>query len=274
MSWWKQNGLMSDEAVSFTCFECSMFSVPLKVEDVKFKASIFLEVLKPPPTYQLAYDYNWSEIEGNSEDCIFRTKWKALLNSWRWFLFFFKRHFGWIQPFQYLVHELYPEAQLLVDDLLLHRRQGEVEHPAFGHVSTAGKMKHDLGLQHSGSKQRFTDFKEKFIRKCFLRMLEKYDLLSSIGGMLPTEADSFEKSHTSSCIVGKAGFVWSWHLEEVLLILQVHLMNHNDWIRWVGQMVIQDDVKLMKYPGILIDLVFRRKNPGWQDTQPVTSISY
>ncbi len=74
-----------------TCLECSMFSVPLKVEDVKFKASIFLEVLKPPPTYQLAYDYNWSEIEGNSEDCIFWTKWKALLNSWRSFLFFFSK---------------------------------------------------------------------------------------------------------------------------------------------------------------------------------------
>lgn len=27
-------------------------------------------------------------------------------------------------------------------------------------------------------------------------------------------------------------------------------MNHSDWIRWLGQLFIQDDAELMKYPGI------------------------
>lgn len=57
---------------------------------------------------------------------------------------------------------LYPEAQLLVDDLLLHRRQGKL---SMQHSASTAVMKHDLGLQHSGSKQRHPDFKEKLVRK-------------------------------------------------------------------------------------------------------------
>ena len=77
-------------------------------------------------------------------------------------------------------------------------------------------------------------------------MLEKYDVLSSIGGMLAT----MQPRKTTHII---AHFVGSWHLEEVLWIPQVQdldLVNHSDWIRWLGQLFIQDDVRLMKYPGI------------------------
>lgn len=52
---------------------------------------------------------------------------------------------------------LYPEAQLLVDDLLLHRRQGKL---SIQHSASTAVMKHDLGLQH---RQRHADFKEKFV---------------------------------------------------------------------------------------------------------------
>lgn len=151
------------------------------MEDVKFGEHIILEVLKPPPTFQLTYDYNWSEIEGNSEACIGPSGKHSWISGC---MFFFKWHIGWIQPFQYLpgVHcTLRPSYWLMI--FCYTGDRGEVEHPAF---SSTAVMKHDLGFQHSGSKQRYTDFKEKLFRKWFSYMFQKYDLLSSIGGMLAT----------------------------------------------------------------------------------------
>ena len=174
---------MSDEAVSFTCFECSMFSVPLKkMEDVKFGEHIILEVLKPPPTFQLTYDYNWSEIEGNSEACIGPSGKHSWISGC---MFFFSN--GILD--EYNLFNIFPACTVPwgpVTGWWSFATQETGGKLSIQHSASTAVMKHDFGLQHSGSKLRHADFKEKLVRKWFSYMLEKYDLLSSIGGMLAT----------------------------------------------------------------------------------------
>ena len=71
--------------------------------------------------------YIWFSLKSNRRQFwrLYWTKWKALLNFWRWFWMLFQMAY-WIDT-TFLISSrpaLYPEAQLLVDDLLLHRRQG------------------------------------------------------------------------------------------------------------------------------------------------------